>query len=158
MYPCPGSKSCRGFCICSYALPLGEGGPLAVGEVRYTAASIAALLRTRTAAGPHPPLPHFVRGGTFPKGEGFGTSCSGQERGRPPGRAAKAKRKEEARYSRNSMGSTLSSFLLTAKWTWWPRAFSMRAEVPTAPMVWPMDTCSPALTATALSREEYRVV
>ena len=48
--------------------------------------------------------------------------------------------KEEGGYGTKDMGSTGSSSFVTEKWTWSPRAFSIRAVVPTAPTTIP-STC-----------------
>lgn len=55
-------------------------------------------------------------------------------------------------FPRNSMGSTFSPSLLTAKCRWSPMALSSRALCPTAPMVWPNSTSSPAATAGSSAR------
>ena len=59
---------------------------------------------------------------------------------------------------RKSAGSMSASFLVTLKWTWSPRAVSIRALVPTVPMGSPILTASPAETLTASPREAYLVV
>ena len=51
--------------------PLGRVAPKEPGEVRYRTAFSSAFRRIHTAYQPHPPLPHNVRRGTFPKGEGY---------------------------------------------------------------------------------------
>ena len=66
---------------------------------------------------------------------------------------ARCKEERKKIQLRNSMGSTGRSSFRTVKWTWSPRAFSIRAVVPTVPMVWPRATSWPALTATSADRE-----
>ena len=89
----------------------------------------------------------------------FSIPAASAKKGRSPfGKRQSKEEKKKLPYRRNSIGSTGSSSLVTVKWTWSPRAFSIRALVPTVPMVCPMVTGCPALTATSAPREEYRVV
>ena len=61
---------------CGMPSPLGRVAPEGPGEVRYNAASAAALRRIRTAYQPHPPLPLRV-GAPSPKGKALGTLRAG---------------------------------------------------------------------------------
>ena len=61
------------------------------------------------------------------------------------------RRKNQARF-RNSAGSMGTSWQVTLKWTWGPRAVSVRAVSPTVPMTWPRVTVSPAFTASSWDR------